>query len=120
MPPGDVLAARGAELFKTCGVCHTLTPDGGHRAGPTLYGVFGRKVGTVPDYPYSKALRQSDIIWNDETIGALFEKGPQHVVPGTKMPLQRLGNPEDRRALLHFLRQALAFAERRAGQTKGE
>lgn len=120
VPPGDALAARGAKLFGTCAVCHTLTPDGGHRAGPTLYGVFGRRVGTVSGYPYSKALRESDIIWNEDTIGALFEKGPQHVVPGTKMPLQRLRSSEDRRALLHFLRQALAFAERQAGQNKGE
>ena len=28
-------------------------PDGGHRAGPTLYGVFGRRAGTVAEYPYS-------------------------------------------------------------------
>ncbi|WP_323796998.1 c-type cytochrome [Nisaea sp.] len=120
VPPGDALAARGAKLFGTCAVCHTLTPDGGHRAGPTLYGVFGRRVGTVAGYPYSKALLESDIVWDEQTIGALFEKGPQHVVPGTKMPLQRLRSSEDRRALLHFLRQALAFAERQAGQTKGE
>ncbi|MEO9901957.1 c-type cytochrome [Nisaea sp.] len=120
VPPGDVLAKRGSELFGTCAVCHTLTPDGGNRAGPTLYGVFGRRVGTVAGYPYSKALLESDIVWSEDTIGALFEKGPQHVVPGTKMPLQRLRSSEDRRALLHFLRQALAFAERQAEQNKGE
>jgi cytochrome c len=116
VPEGDALAARGAAVFGTCAVCHTLTPDGGNRAGPTLFGVFGRRVGSVDGYPYSKALLESDIVWSEETIGELFEKGPEHVVPGTKMPLQRLGSGEDRKALLHFLREALAEAERRAGK----
>ena len=120
VPPGDLLAQRGAKLFGTCAVCHTLKPDGGHRAGPTLYGVFGRRAGTVAEYPYSKALRESEIIWSAETIAALFDKGPQHMVPGTKMPLQRLPSSEDRHALMHFLRRALAFAERQAPQKKGE
>src|SRR5262245_53593126 len=34
--------SRGAELFRKCAACHTVTPDGEHRAGPTLYRLFGR------------------------------------------------------------------------------
>ncbi len=30
------------EFRRKCSVCHTLTPDGGNRAGPTLYDLFGR------------------------------------------------------------------------------
>ena len=41
VPKGE----RGAELFRRCGACHTVTPDGGNRAGPTLYGLFGRGSG---------------------------------------------------------------------------
>ena len=36
-------------------------PDGRNRAGPTLHKVFGRRIGTLPGYPYSDALRQLEI-----------------------------------------------------------
>ncbi|GAB4226134.1 MAG: hypothetical protein Kow0032_03190 [Methyloligellaceae bacterium] len=87
-----------------CSVCHTITPDGGNRAGPTLFGVFGRKAGTVPGYAYSKALRKSGIIWNEDTIGQLFDYGPQHVTPGSKMPLQQIEDTEKRNALIAYLK----------------
>ncbi|TNC11978.1 hypothetical protein FF100_17185 [Methylobacterium terricola] len=108
--PADPLAAfagdRGAQVFRACEACHTLTPDGGNRAGPTLHGVFGRRIATVPDYPYSAAFRQLDIVWNAETIARLFEIGPARFTPGTKMPEQTVTAAEDRAALVRFLEQA--------------
>lgn len=94
------------EFQRKCSVCHTLEKDGKNRAGPTLFGVFGRKAGSLPGYPYSQALRESDIIWNEETIGQLFDHGPDEVVPGSKMPLQVLGSVERREALIAFLKGA--------------
>lgn len=99
------------EFQRKCSVCHTLTPDDENRAGPTLYGVFGRKAGAVPDYDYSKALRESGIVWNEETIGRLFDHGPDVVVPGTKMPIQRLKSVERRDALIRFLKAATSSLE---------
>lgn len=96
----------GAEVFKACSVCHTLTPDDGARAGPTLYGLFGRKAGSLPGYNYSPAFRKLTLIWSEETVARLFEIGPQAYTPGTKMPEQTLGNAEDRRTLVEFLRAA--------------
>ena len=93
------------QFARKCSVCHTLSPDDANRAGPTLYRVFGRKAGTLPGYPYSKALLESDIVWNAETIGELFEKGPQHLVPGTKMPLQKMANTEERDAMIAWLKE---------------
>ena len=90
----------------TCSVCHTVSPQGGNRAGPSLYRVFGRKAGSVPGYSYSKALRESTIVWNEETIAQLFDHGPDKVTPGSKMPLQRLKSVEDRDALIAFLKRA--------------
>ena len=94
------------QFARKCSVCHTLTPDDANRAGPTLYGVFGRRVGTLPDYPYSDALKNSDIIWSEETISRLFDHGPDVVLPGTKMPVQRLKDAEERAALVAFLKRA--------------
>lgn len=98
-------ASRGEKLFKTCSACHTLTPDDGHRAGPTLYRLFGRTAGSHPDYRYSQALVKSDLVWNEETIDKLFAIGPDHLLPGTKMPLQRMPSAQDRADLIAFLRE---------------
>ena len=108
--PEDPLAAyagdRGAEVFRACVACHTLSPDEGNRAGPTLHGVFGRRIATLPGYNFSPALKQLDIMWTPETVAKLFEVGPMQYTPGTKMPEQKIGVPEDRQALVRFLEKA--------------
>jgi len=108
----DALAAyggdRGAEVFRACVACHTLTPDEGNRAGPTLHGVFGRRIATLPGYNFSPALKTLDIVWTPETVSRLFEIGPMAYTPGTKMPEQTIGSAEDRNALVKFLEKATA------------
>jgi cytochrome c len=106
----DPLAAyagdRGAEVYRACVACHTLTPDEGNRAGPTLSGIFGRKIASLPGYHFSPALKQLDIVWTPETVSKLFEVGPMRYTPGTKMPEQTIGSAEDRAALVQFLQKA--------------
>lgn len=108
--PADPLSAyagdRGAEVFRACVACHTLTPDQGNKAGPTLSGIFGRKIATLPGYDFSEPLKKLDIVWTPETVSKLFEVGPATYTPGTKMPEQRIGSDEDRKALVHFLARA--------------
>jgi cytochrome c len=108
--PEDPLAAfagdPGAEVFRACVACHTLKADEGVRAGPTLAGVFGRKIATLPGYNFSSALTKLDITWTPETVSKLFELGPMTYTPGTKMPEQTIGSAEDRTALVRFLEKA--------------
>jgi len=108
--PDDPLAAfagdPGAEVFRACVACHTLSPDEGNRAGPTLAGIYGRKIATLPGYNFSEALKKLDIVWSKETVAKLFEIGPAAYTPGTKMPEQQIGSPEDRDALVRFLEKA--------------
>ncbi len=99
---------HGAEVFRACVACHTLTPDEGNKAGPTLWHVFGRRIATLPGYNYSPALKKLDIVWSKETIAKLFEIGPAQYTPGTKMPEQTVGSAEDRSALVEFLARATA------------
>lgn len=107
---GDPLAAYnddpGLRVFRACVACHTLTPDEGNKAGPTLWHVFGRRIATLPGYNFSPALKKLDIVWTPETLGKLFEVGPAHYTPGTKMPEQTIGSADDRRALVDFLQNA--------------
>jgi cytochrome c len=107
---GDPLAAyagdRGAEVYRACIACHTLSPDEGNRAGPTLSGIFGRRIASLPGYNFSEALTKLDIVWTPETVSKLFEIGPNAYTPGTKMPEQTIGSADDRRALMEFLKKA--------------
>ena len=104
--PADPLAAYegdpGAQVFRACVACHTLKADEGPRAGPTLAGIFGRRIAALPGYDFSPALKKLDIVWTPETVSRLFEIGPAAYTPGTKMPEQRVG-AEDRAALVSFL-----------------
>lgn len=102
----DQMSNGERQFARKCSICHSLTPDGQRRAGPTLHGVFGRKAGTLPGYFYSDTLQDADIIWNDETINALFDEGPDHYIPGSKMPMQRITQAQDRDDLIAFLRRA--------------
>jgi cytochrome c len=106
----DPLAAyqgdHGAEIFRACVACHTLSPDEGNRAGPTLAGIFGRRIATLPGYNFSDALKKLDIVWTPETVSKLFEIGPMAYTPGTKMPEQKIGSESDRKALVDFLAHA--------------
>ena len=89
-------------------ICHDLRGTGSRRAGPSLAGLFGRRAGTLAGYPYSDILDGSDIVWNDNTIDQLFDIGPDHYIPGSKMPMQRITNPQDRADLIGFLHRATA------------
>ncbi|MGL5446247.1 MAG: c-type cytochrome [Rhabdaerophilum sp.] len=96
----------GAEVYKACIACHTLSEDDGNRAGPTLHRVMGRKIGTAPGYVYSPALLGKDIVWSRETVARLFDIGPNAMLPGTKMPEQVVTRAEDREALVDFIEKA--------------
>jgi cytochrome c len=106
-PPEDPLKQyagdHGAEVFRACVACHTLKPDEAQKAGPTLWHIFGRRIATLPGYNFSPALKKLDIVWSKETVERLFEIGPAHYTPGTKMPEQTIGAEDDREALVNFL-----------------
>ncbi|MDP5083977.1 MAG: c-type cytochrome [Yoonia sp.] len=95
---------RGAQIFRACAVCHTLTPDDGARAGPTLHQIFGRRIATAEGFQYSEALKDLDIVWTEQTISELFEFGPDAYTPGSRMPEQRVPSAADRQALIDFLK----------------
>ncbi|MEO0670375.1 MAG: c-type cytochrome [Pseudomonadota bacterium] len=100
MPNGE------RQFMRKCSICHSLEDGPSRKAGPTLHGVFGRQAGVVPGYRYSPILDGSDIIWDDASIDALFDQGPDHYIPGSKMPMQVIAAPQDRADLIAFLRDA--------------
>ncbi|MFC7610331.1 c-type cytochrome [Teichococcus aestuarii] len=112
-PPPERVAGldlHGARVFRACGACHSLTapPEGQAdlKAGPHLAGLFGRRMGSIAGYAYSERLSRGDIVWTKETVADLFTRGPDVVTPGTRMPVQTIGDDDDMAALLRFLEQA--------------
>jgi cytochrome c len=105
--PASAYAAdpvRGEQLWRKCASCHTLEANGRNRAGPRLHGVIGRAAGSVPDYKYSDALKNSGIVWDLNTLDA-YIKDAEGFVPGTKM-YGGLSQDADRADLLEFLKNA--------------
>lgn len=94
---GDI--ARGAELYDSrCGACHSI---GKNRVGPRHQELFGRIAGTQPGYAYSKALKESDVVWNEQTLDNWLIN-PQALIPGQKMGF-RVRKAEDRSDIIAFL-----------------
>ncbi|MCL6282628.1 c-type cytochrome [Ruegeria sp. 2012CJ41-6] len=94
------------QFMRKCSICHSLKAGPSRKAGPTLHRLFGRRAGVVPGYRYSPTLDGSAIIWTDTTIDTLFDKGPDHYIPGSKMPMQVIAGERDRADLIAFLRRA--------------
>jgi cytochrome c len=98
-------ASPGAAELDKCKICHTLDKGGANRVGPNLFGVYGRKAGTVAGYNYSAALKDSGIVWDDASLGA-FLRDPQHAIPGDKMTFPGIKDDGMLADLLQRLKQA--------------
>jgi len=100
---GAVAEEQGETLFKkNCAICHTLEA-GKNKIGPNLAGVVGRKAGSVPGFAYSAANKNSGDIWDAQTLDT-YLADPRKFMPGTKMVFAGLKNPEDRKALIEYLK----------------
>jgi cytochrome c oxidase assembly protein Cox11 len=74
----------GERLFaQQCSSCHALDRA---KIGPPLAGVVGRRVASVPGYPYSAALKAASFTWTPAQLEAWLA-GPQALVPGALMPM---------------------------------
>lgn len=94
------------QFMRKCSICHATDPGPSRKAGPSLHGLFGRPAGSLPGYPYSGTLATSDIIWTEDTVNALFDEGPDHYIPGSKMPMQVIAGATDRADLIAWLKTA--------------
>ncbi len=101
--PATAQPAGEAVFKKNCAICHTVE-QGKNKIGPTLFGVVGRKAGTVPGFDYSAANKNSGVTWTEQTLDT-YLTDPQKFIPGTKMVFAGLKNPEERKALIEYLKE---------------
>ena len=100
----SVSAAEGAKVFKKCAACHSIAEGGANKIGPALWGVIGRKAGSVPDYKYSKALAAHSKNWSFEEMNGFLIK-PKEWIKGTKMSFAGLKNAKDRAAVILYMNE---------------
>ncbi len=97
-------AARGEKVAKACAACHTFTKGGPNGVGPNLWGVVGGPKDHMPGFAYSGAiLEKGGPTWTYAEMNKFLWK-PKAYAPGTKMSYAGLKKPEDRAALLAWLR----------------
>ncbi|HMK81885.1 MAG TPA: c-type cytochrome [Xanthobacteraceae bacterium] len=94
-------AARGEQRFAECAPCHALTRDV-ESIGPSLYGLFGRKAGTSPDFRYSPAFKRSGVTWNAQSLDK-YLADPQAFIPGNRMPFAGITDATARTDLIAYL-----------------
>jgi cytochrome c len=95
--------ANGGKIFTSkCAICHTDTKGGPNKIGPNLFGVVGRKAGSIKDFSYSTAMKNSGIVWNENKLKA-YLAGPQKVVPGNHMAFAGLSDSKQVGNLVAYL-----------------
>jgi cytochrome c len=97
---GAYAQATAPKSWATCAACHS---EAAGAIGPTLRGVVGRKAGAVAGFNYSKAMRNADITWDEQTL-ARFIGDPQKVVPGTRMPFGGIPDAAEAAAVARYLK----------------
>ena len=97
-------AADGEHEFAVCRACHQIGETAENMLGPELNGLDGRKAGSVADYPYSEAMKNSGITWGEATFKQ-YIKDPQAMVKGTKMPFAGLKDDKKAADLWAFISQ---------------
>ena len=93
--------AKGKIAFVTCQTCHSLD-EGVNKIGPSLHKVVGRHSGSIADFSYTPANKNSGITWTPEKLFQYLEN-PQRVVPGTKMAFAGFPDPQKRADVIAYL-----------------
>jgi cytochrome c len=94
---------NGAKVFSSqCSVCHSATRTGPQGVGPRLFGVVGRRAGTMPGFNFSSAMKASGLIWTPEQLKN-YLANPAGIVRGNKMPFAGLHNADQLENLIAYL-----------------
>lgn len=95
-------ATAGQAIFKSqCAICHSPMA-GKNMTGPSLFGVVGRKSGSIAGFHYSAANQKDNLTWDAATLEK-YLASPKTVVPGTTMTYAGLKDDTKRADLIAYL-----------------
>ncbi len=98
----DGTVESGKQVFELrCRTCHGVTAPADYPVGPNLAGIVGTKAGTKDSGIHSRALMDSEIVWNRDSLRR-FLSSPSRELPGTLMAV-RVSDPAELEGLLDFL-----------------
>jgi cytochrome c len=95
-------AAKGKTVFQRCAICHRVDKDGGNGLGPNLFGIVGRKAGSVAGFSYSAAMKNSGIVWSTDKLTG-YVAHPAAVVPGNRMAFAGITDPKQQGDVVAYL-----------------
>ena len=95
---------NGAKIFKKCASCHSVGKGEAAKVGPNLFGVIGRKRGSMSGFSYSEAMKAKGGAWDIDSVNQFITK-PKDFLPGTKMGFAGLKKPQDRADVILFLQK---------------
>jgi cytochrome c len=93
-------AAHGKALYQGCQACHSIDDND---LGPRHRGVVGRRAGSIQDYAYSAALKNSGLTWDEATLDRWLTN-PSALVPGTRM-FFKIDDAQARADIIAYLKQ---------------
>ena len=92
----------GRRVFAQCRSCHTIDEGAGNRVGPNLHGVFGREIGSVEGFSYSRPVQEASFVWDAEQLDHWLQN-PQTFLPGNRMAFAGVRDETQRRDLIAYL-----------------
>ena len=91
---------NGKKVFRKCVACHSLQ-EGKNKIGPSLHNLLDKKAGSVEGYRYSKAMKNSGVVWDEESLDKFLTK-PRKFIKRTKMSFRGIKKKSLRDDLISF------------------
>lgn len=95
--------AKGEKLSKACAACHSFDKGGVSKVGPNLWNIVGGPKAHMAGFDYSSAIVEHGGQWDYDELNHFLWK-PKKLISGTKMNYIGLKKPEDRAAMIAWLR----------------